>query len=136
MAKMYIANSPLMNQQLIFLLFRYGYCISIKGYVHPLTGWSIGCWLVGPLLRPLYQGYRRYAANLGWFNRQLPSQSLCLNATLDSNGDSSKGWSKQVVLDRYDTSKVALVVEKNCKSLDFSPFFGFFAILQICNFAI
>ena len=40
-----------MNQQLIFLLFRYGYCISIKRYVHPLAGWLVVNWLVNWSIR-------------------------------------------------------------------------------------
>ena len=32
------------------MLFRYGYRISIEGYVHPLVGWSIGWLVVGWLV--------------------------------------------------------------------------------------
>ena len=103
--------------------------MSTHWLVGPLVGWLLAGWSYGPLVRPPCRGYRNDAANLGWFNSQLPSQSLCLNATPDSNGDLSKGWSKQVVMDRYDTSKAALVVEKYCKSLGFLEFFFF------CNFA-
>ena len=55
---------------------------------HWLVGhWLVGRWLVGPLVPLSCWGYRSDAANLGWFNSQLPLQSLCLSATPDANGD-------------------------------------------------
>ena len=62
--------------------------------------WLVGCWLVGPLVRLAYR--LCYAANLGWFNSQLPLQSLCLKAMPDANGDWSNGRSNQVVTQRHD----------------------------------
>ena len=55
---------------------------------HWLVGhWLVGRWLVGPLVPLSCWGYRSDAANLGWFDSQLPLQSLCINALPDANGD-------------------------------------------------
>ena len=52
--------------------------MSTHWLVGPLVGWLLAGWSDGPLVRPPCRGYRSDAANLGWFNSQLPLQSLWL----------------------------------------------------------
>ena len=47
---------------------------------------------------------RSHAANLKWFDGQIPLQSLCVNATPDAKGDQSGRRSNKVLTRGYDMS--------------------------------
>ena len=93
--------------------------MSTHWLVGPLVGWLLAGWSDGPLVRPPCRGYRSDAANLGWFNSQLPLLSIWLNATPDAIGKWSKGPSNHVVMHRHDMS------HRHTFSMHFKPIICF-----------